>query len=188
MRTHHHIQTVPHVPLETLIAWWHAADWDNLFPHVRYLIERIAYTQHVDWDDMDDVVAIVAMRCVNVRTVPDHPPYFIACVTRNYLRDTHKSGWRHKESSARADDALEMAADNTCDALTTLVKTDDAIALRHAIRTLPDLVRRAFVLRTFHNREYEDLATQFETTVGAMKMRVVRARRYLRRHYGQLDV
>jgi RNA polymerase sigma-70 factor, ECF subfamily len=51
--------------------------------------------------------------------------------------------------------------------------------LDHALATLPPSLREAFVMKHVEGRSYEEMAVLLDTTVGALKMRVHRAREAL---------
>ena len=53
--------------------------------------------------------------------------------------------------------------------------------LDRALSALPPSLREAFVMKHVEGRSYEDMAELLETTVGALKMRVHRAREALQR-------
>ncbi|MEA3247160.1 MAG: sigma-70 family RNA polymerase sigma factor [Gemmatimonadota bacterium] len=53
--------------------------------------------------------------------------------------------------------------------------------LDRALAALPASLREAFVMKHVEGRSYEDMAVLLETTVGALKMRVHRAREALQR-------
>jgi RNA polymerase sigma-70 factor (ECF subfamily) len=53
--------------------------------------------------------------------------------------------------------------------------------LDRALAALPASLREAFVMKHVEGRSYEDMAEMLETTVGALKMRVHRAREALQR-------
>jgi RNA polymerase sigma-70 factor (ECF subfamily) len=51
--------------------------------------------------------------------------------------------------------------------------------LEYALSRLPESLREAFVMKHVEGRSYEEMAELLETTVGALKMRVHRAREAL---------
>lgn len=51
--------------------------------------------------------------------------------------------------------------------------------LEYALERLPESLREAFVMKHVEGRSYEEMAVLLETTVGALKMRVHRAREAL---------
>jgi RNA polymerase sigma-70 factor (ECF subfamily) len=51
--------------------------------------------------------------------------------------------------------------------------------LDRALQRLPPSLREAFVMKHVEGRSYEEMAILLETTVGALKMRVHRAREAL---------
>jgi RNA polymerase sigma-70 factor (ECF subfamily) len=53
--------------------------------------------------------------------------------------------------------------------------------LDHALAALPDSLREAFVMKHVEGRSYEEMAVLLDTTVGALKMRVHRAREALQK-------
>ena len=53
--------------------------------------------------------------------------------------------------------------------------------LDQALTTLPASLREAFVMKHVEGRSYEEMAELLETSVGALKMRVHRAREALQK-------
>ena len=56
-----------------------------------------------------------------------------------------------------------------------------AVSVEPALASLPASLREAFVMKHVEGRSYEEMAELLETSVGALKMRVHRAREALQK-------
>lgn len=83
------------------------------------------------------------------------------------IRRTHLSYDEDDQPSAYSTPEEEMDRNE--------LRTD----LEHALQRLPASLREAFVMKHVEGRSYEEMAVLLETTVGALKMRVHRAREAL---------
>lgn len=76
----------------------------------------------------------------------------------------------------------ELVADDRSDAASERQRLGAAIA--RGVAALPDAQRAVFVLREYHDLEYQDIATVLELDLGTVKSRLARARAALREHLG----
>jgi RNA polymerase sigma-70 factor (ECF subfamily) len=76
--------------------------------------------------------------------------------------------------------AVEPPAPERTDAGTERRRLGAAIA--DGVAALPDTQRAVFVLREYHELEYQDIATALEIDLGTVKSRLARARAALRAH------
>ncbi len=83
------------------------------------------------------------------------------------IRRTHVSYEEDDQPSAFSTPEEEMDRNE--------LRTD----LEYALERLPESLREAFVMKHVEGRSYEEMAVLLETTVGALKMRVHRAREAL---------
>lgn len=111
--------------------------------------------------------------------------YAIAAnVCKNSLRDSHRKG-RDKGTSL---EALQAAAPAVAAEASIHSRTpsDDAMSeelqtlLQQCLDELPDQYRMTFVLRTFEDMSYEEIADVMECPTGTVKSRLNQARRLLR--------
>ena len=164
---------------EVLREWWAAAAWSKLAPVIEQtalgVVQRMGHTG----DAAQDMAQEVLIACWRTATVPDAPAAFVARAARNKALDAQKKAAGKYE--VRDDDAEELSPEPN--ALEVLLNTEHRERLRLALRLVPEHLRRPLVLHVFHQRTISELAAQFSSTEGAMKMRLVRARSALREVY-----
>ena len=164
---------------DVLCAWWSAGDWVQLAPVLQRLAYVVALRIVHDTDEANDIAQNALVRCWRVAIVPDAPSAFVGRVARNLALDVFKRGSVRHE--VRMEDVeAEAPARGPLDAM---VLAEALARLRMALRFVPEVLRRPLVLHAFHRRTAQELAEQFGTTEGAMKMRLVRARAALRAIY-----
>jgi RNA polymerase sigma-70 factor (ECF subfamily) len=78
--------------------------------------------------------------------------------------------------------AAEPLADERTDAASERQRLGAAIA--RGVAALPDAQRAVFVLREYHDLEYQDIASVLDLDLGTVKSRLARARAALRDHLG----
>lgn len=76
----------------------------------------------------------------------------------------------------------EPAGDARADAASERQRLGAAIA--RGVAELPEAQRAVFVLREYHDLDYQDIATVLELDLGTVKSRLARARASLRAHLG----
>jgi RNA polymerase sigma-70 factor (ECF subfamily) len=76
----------------------------------------------------------------------------------------------------------DLLADDRSDAASERQRLGAAIA--RGVAALPEAQRAVFVLREYHDLEYQDIATVLELDLGTVKSRLARARSALRAHLG----
>lgn len=173
---------------EELRALWLAGDWHTLLPFMRVAARDRAWPviRNTTWgndDVLNDIVQDAMIRCWRCREVPDDPLAFAALVAKNRALDLHKRGshkyeTREPEHGDPADNPAVLVADSL-DALSVIVEGEDAATLRAAVNALPDVFRRPLVSHYFEGRPTEALAREFGIGTGAVRLRLVRARRAL---------
>lgn len=161
-------------------AWWTAGAWAQLAPVVEQLAQRVALRMVRDHDVADDIAQDALIRCWRSVTVPDAPQAFVRRVARNLALDYVKRAASRYEVE---DDAGRDTAHAAPSALDAIVQREAHERLRLTLRRVPDHLRKPLVLHVFHQRSAQELAEQFATTEGAMKMRLSRARAALRAVY-----
>ena len=104
-------------------------------------------------------------------------------LARNKLRDSKRKG-RNKGTSL---EALEIQAPGTAQALATARETPEETARRHeteealqeCLEELPEHYRIVFVLRTFEQLSYDEIADSVGCPKGTVKSRLNHARKFL---------
>jgi len=165
---------------DTLKAWWVAGAWPQLAPAI-YSIVLQRLPRKLDLDTREDFAQRAAIRCWQSRTIPDSPISFITVVAYNMAKDHYKS--KRVRTHVPWDDTHDLAEDLIPDALAQILADRPETRLRDALRQLPTHLQRPLILQVYHRRSSAALAVQFGTTDGAMKMRLSRARKELRRAY-----
>ncbi len=166
-------------------VWWEAKEWHRLIPVVsRWAQDAIKSRFTLSGDDSDDIVSRVIVKAWTAPDVPDSPRNWVVTVTANLVRDHAKAGWNARRTPSDSMDVFAgtFAADALIDDAEQRVRIG---RLREALRRLPELLRRCLVLHDLHGRTCPDIAAQMETTEGAVKMRLVRARKMLAVLYEQ---
>jgi RNA polymerase sigma-70 factor, ECF subfamily len=105
--------------------------------------------------------------------------YLCAIARHLALKQLHKRG-----QETLMDDPPEEAprgAAGERDALSAVIETEAAEAVRHAVEALPPLQREAVVLFEYEELSLADIATVCDVDVGTVKSRLHRARERLRR-------
>jgi RNA polymerase sigma-70 factor (ECF subfamily) len=111
------------------------------------------------------------------------------CQVRHWLMRIALNGCRDwLKAGARAERPVEIAEE----ALSTALAPDEELAgrqalsaLEQALRSLPDVYREAFVLFHVENLSYLEMSRVTGARVGALKVRVHRAREMLRDRLGE---
>jgi len=111
--------------------------------------------------------------------------HWLMRIALNGCRDWQKAGARAERPSEIAEGALQTRPGPE----EALAGRQALSALDRALRQLPDLYREAFVLFHVESLSYEEMSRITGVRVGALKVRVHRARETLRDQLGeQLDI
>lgn len=100
--------------------------------------------------------------------------WMLTIATRLTLNELRRP--EHAELSA------ELLAEDRTDAASERQRLGAAIA--RGVAALPDAQRAVFVLREYHDLDYQDIASVLELDLGTVKSRLARARTALRAHLG----
>ena len=109
---------------------------------------------------------------------PDRFAAWLYRILVNATRDHLKSARRRDVSIDAEADRLPLAA--ASDPLRDVSLSDLRERLDHALHSLGDVLREAFVLKHVDGRSYEEMTELLGASVPALKMRVHRARELLR--------
>ena len=126
-------------------------------------------------DHADDAVQeglIRALRSLRRGSTPEDPRAWLYVIVRNCCADVRRSG---TVSAELTEDAMPIAPD-VADVVASGDRLDRVV---DAIGRLPQSQRSVLVEREFEGSSYEQLAARHDTTVGAVKSLLVRARRNL---------
>jgi len=168
--------------LETLVAWWTAKDWKLLAP----ALEQIARAQVLrmfpgDDAQADEIAQGALVRAWSAKVVPDHPADFTKRIARNLVLDHLK----HPNRRHELEDGKTI--DPSFQVLDRLVLEEARELLRLALREIPPALSRPLILQAYHGRTIAELAVQFETTEGALKVRLFKARLALGEAYARIS-
>ena len=100
--------------------------------------------------------------------------WMLTIATRLTLNELRRP--EHAELSA------SLLAEDRTDAASERQRLGAAIA--RGVAALPDAQRAVFVLREYHDLDYQDIASVLELDLGTVKSRLARARTALRAHLG----
>jgi RNA polymerase sigma factor (sigma-70 family) len=101
-------------------------------------------------------------------------PWLSTIATRLTLNHFKKAS---RQSSL--DDEIQERADESPDPLQKLQMAENEKRFMTAVQTLPEQYRTVFILRTFEQLSYEDIAARLDISVGTVDSRLYRARRLL---------
>jgi len=161
------------------------ASFEKLFMRHRMLVYRFSYQMVRSRDDAEDMVQEVFVRAYqNIDRYRDEAKFttWLLRIAANLGADKARMHTRrtHLEKQEAQGALTWMTIGDTEDPVENLHQDQRKIALRKALDALPQHHRMAIVLRDLEEREYTDIASILNCTVGGAKLRVLRARRALR--------
>lgn len=107
--------------------------------------------------------------------------YSIAAnLSRNRLRDTNRKGRNRGTSFEAREEAGRVTADGNASPRDQVQAAELEEVLQACLDELPDHYRITFVLRTFEDLSYDEIADAMGVTLGTVKSRLNQARRMLR--------
>ena len=139
---------------------------ETLIPALR----RYARALTRDTDLADDLVQDTLVRALRSEKL------FVGGDLRAWLYTILTNLNRNRRRSLARQPTMTELYDTTADASGTEAEGRD---ISRALATLPASLREAFVMKHVEGRSYEEMADLLGTTVGALKMRVHRAREAL---------
>ncbi len=159
--------------------------FEMLFERHRTLVYRFAYQMVPRRDDAEDIVQEAFVRAYqNLDRYRDEAKFttWLLRIVSNLCTDQARMHSRRTAlEQQEAGGALDwMTVGNTDDPVQNLEADRRKEALRKALAALPVHHRTVIVLRDIEEREYSEIASMLNCTVGGAKLRVLRARRALR--------
>jgi RNA polymerase sigma-70 factor (ECF subfamily) len=146
-------------------------DFETLYRRHASAVFRFAWGLCGDRSSADDLVSETFVRLIQ------RPPRIDTRTALGYIlavaRNTYLTGWRRRRRE------VPLAQDILAPEIDPAGRIDDRARLETVIRTLRDLPegeRAAFLLRVDHDLPYEEIASALGTSVGAVRVRVHRAR------------
>lgn len=150
--------------------------------HVRVLTKIALSMTYDDIDKAEDAVELCWLKVFRfIHTFKDQGDLkaWVIRVLRNVIKDYCKQGSYKYCVPLPKDDDLVGLADPRRDPLEEMIRKEDATRLLAELQGVPDSVRMIFFMVHVEERSYEEVARIQNTTVGAVKMRVHRAKRAL---------
>lgn len=165
---------------ETVATWWRAGDFDRALPVLRTWGQQL--TRRLPADVADDVCATLLVRAWRSPTIPDDPLRWAARVVQNLQHDVRKPVWNRPGRIVSLETDQLASAFPAPDAFIDAEHDAAMVQLaRAAIRRLPDVTRRCFVLTVWHGQTSAVVGDALGLSPAAVRMCVTRARRTLAR-------
>lgn len=173
---------------ESLIAAARDGDYsafERLYELHRSTVYRFAYQMTQSQDEAEDVTQEAFVRAFqNLHRFRKEARFttWILRITTNLCTDKARMRVRRKAlEEQEADGALEwMTVGATINPVDELETDRRAAIVRKAVQGLPAHHRSILIMRDFEEREYSEIASILNCTIGGAKLRVLRARRALR--------
>lgn len=173
---------------ESLIAAAREGDYsafERLYELHRNTVYRFAYQMTQSQDEAEDITQEAFVRAFqNLHRFRKEARFttWILRITTNLCTDKARMRVRRKAlEEQEADGALEwMTVGATINPVESLETDRRAAIVRKAVQGLPVHHRSILIMRDFEEREYSEIASILNCTVGGAKLRVLRARRALR--------
>ena len=125
-------------------------------------------------EDAAQTTFMQAFRAIQRGVVPVFESAWLLAIARNVCHGRYRANGRRKAVELARDphdiEALAPGADAADDAL---------LGLREALGRLPEMQRRAFLLREWQGRSYAEIAEELDVSVSAVEALIFRARRAL---------
>lgn len=159
--------------------------FELLFERHRQAAYRFAYQMVPRRDDAEDIVQEAFVRAYqNLHRYRDEAKFttWLLRIVANLCTDqarmhTRRQALEQQEAAGALDWMTIGEFDNP---ISNLEEDQRRLAIRKALSALPAHHRTVIVLRDLEEREYPEIATILNCSVGGAKLRVLRARRALR--------
>ena len=131
-----------------------------------------------DAEDAVQTTFMQAFRALQRGVVPTFETAWLLTIAKNVCLARHRAGSRRKAVEFARDphDLAEFAASRETNG--------SLLGLQDALGRLPEMQRRAFLLREWQGRSYAEIAGELGVTVSAVEALIFRARRALARDLG----
>ncbi|MEJ5384701.1 MAG: sigma-70 family RNA polymerase sigma factor [Fimbriimonadales bacterium] len=158
-----------------------AAAMEELYLRYRQPVFRIVYRSTRNTDEAEDIVQDVFLKAFErLHTFREQSRFstWLMRIALNLCTDRARMRQRRQELLEReAEHKLAWSHPDSPDPLETVQENAFNEAFYTALRQLPDHHRQLIVLRDLEEMDYEEIARILGTSVGAVKLRVMRARR-----------
>jgi RNA polymerase sigma-70 factor (ECF subfamily) len=158
-----------------------AAAMEELYLRYRQPVFRIVYRSTRNTDEAEDIVQDVFLKAFErLHTFREQSRFstWLMRIALNLCTDRARMRQRRQELLEReADHKLAWCHPDAPDPIETAQQNAFNEAFYTALNQLPDHHRQLIVLRDLEEMDYETIAQILGTSVGAVKLRVMRARR-----------
>ncbi len=159
--------------------------FEQLFDKHRLMVYRFVYQMVRNRDDADDLTMEVFVRAhQNLDKYRDEAKFttWLLRIASNLVTDRARMSTRRTNLEQKeAGGALTwMTVGEHEDPVQNLEGDRRIQVLKKALMALPEHHRAMIVLRDIEEREYQEIASMYNCSVGGAKLRVLRARRALR--------
>jgi RNA polymerase sigma-70 factor, ECF subfamily len=162
-----------------------------LRPYVKEVIIRGRYATMCSAADVEDAVQLVYIKALGhlhaFRPEEGGMKAWLARIACNVMVDALRSKVRHDE--VISSNPTDMARETVCEFTPERVASVQAFAIKvaDAINQMPPKLREVLRYVDSHEIDHEHIATELRITTGAAKMRLSRARAYLRDKLGPTE-
>lgn len=143
----------------------------------RYCLRMLGSRE--DAEDAAQTTFIQALRAVRRGVVPTFEQAWLLKIASNECKSRHRAGWRRSRRELPRDpQSLEELAEAPTPG------DDRLMGIRHALARLPEMQRRALLLREWQGYSYAEIAHELGVSLPAVEALLFRARRSLARELG----
>ncbi|MHB8871398.1 MAG: RNA polymerase sigma factor [Candidatus Doudnabacteria bacterium] len=155
------------------------------YRHTHNLTKAAMIVLHGDRDMVEEMVEACWLKVLRSLDTFKGSGTFKAWVTRilhNLIKDQYKRGhYKYCETFPPEFEFEEWCPQHhTLDPLEQLILKEEMALIMARLGSLPDGIRRTFVIVHLEGHSYDEAASLLRINIGALKMRLVRARRALR--------
>jgi RNA polymerase sigma-70 factor (ECF subfamily) len=153
--------------------------WQLLMSRYRQRVFYLAYQFVGDFAEAEDLSQDIFLKLYGSLHRFDESQSFKAWMTavgRNYLIDHYRRHRKHRRLLDSGDDALRAIPDKRESPVGDAERHERSEILRKGLASLPEVLRKAVILRDVQDMSYEEIATKLGVPVGTVKSRINRGR------------
>jgi RNA polymerase sigma-70 factor (ECF subfamily) len=179
--------------IETLIQRCLQGDqlaWETIVRQHRRKVFNVAYKfvgRHEEAEDLTQDIFLKVFKSLDTFDRRANFQTWLVSVSRNLCIDHYRSIRKEREAIDREVDTDQLAPASTGqDQVTALEQRDRVVLLREALRSLPESLRTAVLMRDIHELSYQEIADKLGLPEGTVKSRINRGRTELARQIRKL--